>query len=139
MFGPVPSTTVDVAIDLTGEHYAVGVGARLRLLVGEGLRDEDWDEISELARIIRYAIYRLDSDEDDGLIRLSVAVGELGGATLGEGILIDDYATGDDVDHGRLGAQLRFERQGHGVEGLVDDVIAPRIEGARAYVDIAGR
>jgi hypothetical protein len=139
MFGQAPSTTFDVGIDLSGEHYAVGVGARLRLLAGEGLRDEDWDEKSELARIIRYAVYRLEPEDDDDATRLSVATGELGGATLGEGILIDGYATGVDADHGRLGAQLRFERQGHGVEGLVDDVIAPRIAGARTYVDLAGR
>ncbi len=133
-FGPHLATTVDVGVDVADESYAVGIGGRLRYLAGEGLRREDWDDLSELLHIMRYAIYRRSFDDDSGntSLRLSAAAGALGGVALGHGAVIDGYATGVDVDHGRVGAQARVDGGLFGFEALVDDLAAPRVVAARS-------
>lgn len=133
-FGPHLATTVDVGVDVADESYAVGLGARLRYLAGEGLRGEDWDDLSEILRIMRYAIYHRSFDDDRGnpSLRLSAAVGSLGGVALGHGAVIDGYATGVDVDHGRVGAQARVDGGLFGFEAMVDDLAAPRVVAARS-------
>jgi len=127
MFGHDPATTVDVGLDVTGDDYAFGLGARLRWLGGSGVRAEDWDQLSEVARLIRYL--HLDRDEP---VQFSLAMGELGGVALGHGTIIGGYASGLDVDHGHLGAQLRGVWRDLGFEAVIDDVVAPRIIGTRA-------
>jgi len=133
-FGSNLATTLDVGLDVADDTYAVGVGARLRYLAGEGLRREDWDDASELLRVMRYAVYRRTFDDDDGgaPLRLSVAAGALGGVVLGHGAVVDGYATGVDVDHGRVGAQASVDGGLFAFEALVDDLAAPRVVGARS-------
>jgi hypothetical protein len=145
MFGDAPASTVEVGLDLAGRHHAVGLGAEARWLADGGFRGEDWDEASEWARLVRYAILRWPSRGDDRDAdgahpasrpadrepAFSAALGELGGVTLGHGSLIDGFAGGLDVDHGRVGAQVAAALGRCSAELLVDDVIAPRIAGAR--------
>ncbi len=126
MFGRDPATTVDVGLDVVGDGYAFGIGARLRWLGGSGVRSEDWDQLSEVARLIRYL--NLDRDEP---VRFSLAMGELGGVALGHGTVIGGYASGLDVNHGHLGAQLTAAWRAASFEAVIDDVVAPRIIGAR--------
>ncbi|HLU66825.1 MAG TPA: hypothetical protein VKZ63_11140, partial [Kofleriaceae bacterium] len=103
---------------------------RARWLAGEGFRAAEWDEASEIAAgVVRYGLVAWEAD--DGSAAVSAAVGELGGVTLGHGSIVDGYASGLDVDHGHLGAQVRAARGALAFEALVDDVIAPRIGGAR--------
>ena len=130
MFGPQPASTAEVGIDVAGPGYALGVGARGRWLVTDGFRGEDWDETSEQARVVRYATVAW-SDGDEAGNAVSAALGELGAASLGHGSIIDGYSSGLDVDHGHLGAQARARRGRLAAELVVDDVVAPRIGGAR--------
>lgn len=129
VFDGQPSAAVDVSLDLAGPRYAMGFGARLRWMREEGLRGRDWDEISEWASLLRYLTHQRES----GDVRASFALGQLGGVRLGHGSVLDGYASGVHVDHRRLGAQLRVEGSRFGVEGLVDDVVSPRIVGARVH------
>jgi hypothetical protein len=131
-FGASASAVVDLGIDLTGADFAVGVGARLRFVSGEGLRRRDWDERSELAHLLRYAVYRYPVER--GGIEFSAAAGELGGAVVGHATIVSGYGSGVHADHGRLGAQLRLRADEHEAEGLVDDVVAPRIAAVRGQL-----
>src|SRR5690606_489233 len=130
MFGAQPSQSLELGVDLSGPGYALGIGGRARWLAGEGFRAAEWDEASEIAAgVVRYGLVAWEAD--DGSAAVSAAVGELGGVTLGHGSIVDGYASGLDVDHGHLGAQVRAARGALAFEALVDDVIAPRIGGAR--------
>lgn len=130
MFGAQAATTAEVGIDIGGPGYALGLGARGRWLATDGFRGEEWDELSEQARVIRYGTAAWSDGEPDGAA-ISAALGELGGVSLGHGAIIDGYASGLDVDHGHLGAQARAQSGGLAGELVVDDLVAPRIGGLR--------
>lgn len=118
-------------MDVAGEHYAMGVGARLRWVISDGpeggFRAEDWDERSEWASLVRYLTYA----RMHGTADVALAVGQLGGITLGHGSLMDGYSAGLDVDHRHLGAALRVHGERLSGEFLLDDLVAPRITGSR--------
>ena len=135
-FGPQPATTAEAGIDIAGAGYALGIGARGRWLAEDGFRGEDWDELSEQARVIRYATAAW-SDGEAGGTALSAALGELGAVSLGHGSIIDGYSSGLDVDHGHLGAQGRVHSGPVAGELVVDDLVAPRIGGARVAAELA--
>lgn len=134
MFDAQAAVSLDLGIDLAGRHYTMGLGARVRLLFSDGLRTEDWDERSEWATLVRYLSYRRAHDR----VQVDLAIGELGGATLGHGVLFDGYSSGLDVDHRHLGAQLRVSDvtiagEDFTGEGVIDDLLAPRLFGVRGY------
>lgn len=138
LFGADAAATADVGVDVAGERYALGLGGRLRWVASEGVRTRDWDEPSEWATLVRYLVYARAFPAAPGAgpgqdTRISAALGPLGSARLGHGALIHGYTTGLDVDHRRLGAQVRVDGPGFGAEGLIDDVVAPRVAGARGY------
>jgi hypothetical protein len=130
MFGPEAAAAAELGVDVSGEQVALGIGGRLRWVADEGVRTGDWDEPSEWATLVRYLLFTRAPARDDQ-VRAIVAMGQLGNVSLGHGALIQGYTTGLDVDHRHLGAQLRAERGRLGVEGLIDDVIAPRVAGVR--------
>src|SRR5688500_14863898 len=70
MFGAQPASTVDVGVGASGATgdttYAVGVGGRARWLAVGGFRDEDWDEASEKARVVRYGLVRWAAPDESG-------------------------------------------------------------------------
>lgn len=123
-FGARPQSTFDLGVDLARGELAVGLGARLRLVAGEGAREEEWDEPSELVRILRHASYRGE--------RVAVAVGPLAGVTLGHGAVVAGHTTGLHLDHGRSGAHLKADLGPVRAEGVVDDLVAPALVAVRA-------
>jgi hypothetical protein len=129
--GEDATAVIDAGFDVAGEDFRVGVGARLRFVEGQGLRDNDWDEKSEYLSILRYAVYQYGANRDDRDFDLSLAAGELVGVTLGRGALMRQYASGLHVDHRRLGLELRTGTKAWRGDVVVDDVAAPRIVGAR--------
>lgn len=137
VFGTDAAASADLGVDVAGERYALGLGGRLRWVAGEGVRARDWDEPSEWATLLRYLVYArsfaADPERPGQDTRISAALGPLGNARLGHGALIQGYTTGLDVDHRRLGAQVRVDGARFGAEGLIDDVVAPRVAGARGY------
>lgn len=130
VFGTEAAASASLGLEVTGDAYAVGLGARLRWVAADGLRTEDWDEPSEWASVLRYLLYT--RAPADG-VRASAAVGALGGVDLGHGAVLRGYTTGLDVDHHRLGAQVHVEGARYGAEALVDDLVTPRVAAARAY------
>lgn len=131
MFGSAAAASAEVGVDVSGEQYALGLGGRLRWVADEGVRTRDWDEPSEWATLVRYLMYSREAAVDG--VDIALAMGQLGNVRLGHGALIQGFTTGLDVDHRHLGAQLRVERGRFGIEGLLDDVIAPRVAGMRGY------
>ncbi len=134
MFGPQAATTAEVGVDIGGPGYALGLGARGRWLASDGFRGEDWDELSEQARVVRYGTAAWSDGEADGAAA-SAALGELGAASLGHRSIIDGYTSGLDVDHGHLGAQARAQSGRLSAELVMDDLVAPRIGGARVAAE----
>ncbi|HTM22644.1 MAG TPA: hypothetical protein VL172_19110, partial [Kofleriaceae bacterium] len=146
-FGGDAAATVDIGFDVDGHGASMGMGARLRWLAGGGLRTEDWDELSEWVGVLRYFTWVTHpAGEDAGPaedgdapvvpadeLRGELAIGRLGGATLGHGSVIDGFTTGLDVDHGQVGAQVRAQRGNLGAEALIDDLVSPRIVGVRGH------
>ncbi len=130
VFDAQPAAEMDLSADLSGRHYAIGFGARLRWLWDGGFRDKDWDERSEWANLLRYLTYVRNSDNE---VRATFALGQLGGVQLGHGSVIDGYSTAIHLDHRRLGAELRVETQSYGLEGVIEAVVAPRVSGLRGY------
>jgi hypothetical protein len=143
VFAGQAASTAEVGVDAAGRGYAVGLGAGARFLAEDGFRGQEWDEASEWVRVVRYALLRRGDAPGDGgepgEAWLAAAVGELGGVTLGHGSLIDGFAGGLDVDHGRVGVQASAGRGDLVAELVVDDVIAPRIAGARVAMRRGGR
>lgn len=127
IFDRQAATALDVGVDIAGRHYALGAGARLRWLFVDGFRLQDWDERSEWANIVRYLNYA----RAHGPVSVALALGQLGGATLGHGAVIDGYASGLHIDHRHLGMQAHIEGPRVAGEVIVDDLVAPRIVGAR--------
>ena len=135
MFGADPAGSVDLGVDVAGDDYAFGVGGRVRWIGESGVRTEDWDDASEIATLIRYGVYRRSSDDGTGV---SAAAGQLGGATVGHGAVFDGYTTGLEVDARRLGLSARAAGSTLSGELLVDDVVTPRVAGARGAVAVGG-
>jgi hypothetical protein len=129
VFGASPAATLDIGMDVAAEHYAMGFGARLRWVMDEGFRDTDWDERSEWSGLLRYLTYVREHER----VTATVAAGELGSATLGQGALIRGYASGLHVDHRHLGVELAVAGQRAGGELIIDDLVAPRIAGTRGH------
>lgn len=146
VFGTRAAAAADLGIEVTGSDYAMSLGARLRWVSADGLRTEDWDEPSEWAALLRYLIYQRppgqrppgDHGDHGDAIAVSAAAGALGNADLGHGALIRGYTTGLDLDHRRVGAQVRVAGARWQLEGLVDDLVAPRVAGVHVAWQRAG-
>ena len=126
-----PATVLEAGIDVGGADAALGLGGRVSLLADGGLRTEDWDDPGEWATLIRYLTYRKPAFADE--LQVSLAAGELSGVELGYGGLISSYDSGIDIDHRHLGMQTRVFGRQLGASAMIDDLVAPRIAGARGY------
>jgi hypothetical protein len=92
------------------------------------LRKEDWDEVADYARIIRYFRYGHPSDT------FYVRIGELYGATIGHGTIVNSYYNSINLDIYKLGVQLNVNTDFGGVQTLMDNLFQPSLFGARVYV-----
>ena len=92
------------------------------------LRKRDWDEPSSFLKLIRYVRYGQKRDP------LHFIVGQLWGATIGHGTLVNRYANNLSLDHPKSGMVLDLNSTFVGVETLVDSFANPTLFGGRAYV-----
>ncbi|MEL6180918.1 MAG: hypothetical protein AAFS10_18300, partial [Myxococcota bacterium] len=86
-------------------RLALQLPLRLRLADREPedndlIRAEDWDEVAEFMRVVRLAEYGVPDDP------LYVRAGELSGATLGHGTIMNRYYNVIDVDHYQLSTPI---------------------------------
>ncbi len=99
--------------------------------LGEGflqLRHEDWDEASEFAKIIRYAV--VGGQEQPFYLNVS----RLYDQTFGHGTVVRQYNPNINYNTTRVGATLDFNRQAVGVQAMVNDLIRPDVLGLMAFV-----
>ncbi|TXD38990.1 hypothetical protein FRC98_00890 [Lujinxingia vulgaris] len=114
-------------------HAGLQVPLRLRLADRAPeqdalLREEDWLELSDYLRIIRRLEYGTLNDP------LYVRLGELGGASLGNGTIIGGYYNVITTDHYRLGLRAHLDLKRAGVELLANNLVSPNLLGIRAHL-----
>jgi hypothetical protein len=120
---------------------AIGVGLQIPLNIrvsdrcagqdcpfNSRLRREDWDEIADYARIIRY--FRYGRPSDPFYLRL----GELWGATFGHGTILSGYYNSINLDLYKLGVQVNVNTVYGGVQTMMDNLMRPSVLGFRGYV-----
>ncbi len=92
------------------------------------LRRRDWDEPADYLKFIRYVRFGHKRDP------LYFQVGQLWGATIGHGTLVNRYSNSLSLDHPKTGLVLDVNSTFFGVETLVDSFTNPTLFGGRAYV-----
>ena len=95
---------------------------------GGVIRKRDWDEPQDYARLIRFVRYGHKRDP------VYVLAGQLWGATLGHGTLVNRYANSLNLDHPKFGLALDLNGTYFGIETLTDYLTNPALLGTRAYV-----
>jgi len=94
------------------------------------LRDQDWDEPSDFARIARRVAFEKQWEGGE----VDAHLGELNGVGMGHGSLVDHYFNSVDMDHYQGGLSLDAGYAGNGIEFLMDDVVAPEVLAGRARI-----
>jgi hypothetical protein len=92
------------------------------------LRKEDWDEVADYVRVVRYFRYGRPSDP------FYARLGELHGATFGHGTILNSYYNAINLDTYKLGIQLNVNTLYGGAQTLMDNLVQPGLFGARLYV-----
>lgn len=124
------------AMDLGKIGFGVQVPLRLRLHDADPqdqesagvFRKEDWDEFSDYLKIIRYFRYGRKGE------LVHVVVGDLPGATVGHGTIVNRYHNNIDLDHYLLGVVADVNTDYGGVETVFNSVAPPTLIGVRGYV-----
>jgi hypothetical protein len=92
------------------------------------LRKADWDEASDFARVIRYAV--VGGQEQPFYMNIS----RLYDQSLGHGTVIRDYNPNIDYNTARLGATLDFNRSAIGIQATANDLVRPDVLGLMMFV-----
>lgn len=118
-----------------GRNWAFGprLPLRLRLIdrsprTPSVIRREDWDEISDFARLL--AFFQVGHPGERYFLR----IGELPGVTLGHGTIINRYFNSIDIDHYQGGVYAYLDPGIIGGELLLDNVFDPDIFAARVFL-----
>jgi len=92
------------------------------------IREEDWDEPSDWARLLSFVQYG--SYDQPFFFRY----GQLNGVTIGHGSLVNRYFNTVDVDHYQGGLFANFDLDFAGGEVMLDNLFDPEILVGRAFV-----
>lgn len=91
------------------------------------LRREDWDEGSDWLRVLRFVEYGRPREAVYG------RVGQLEGALIGHGTIVNGYFNTIDVDHAQFGLQAALNDRAGGLELMLDSFVDPEVMAARLY------
>ena len=92
------------------------------------LRKRDWDEPLDYFKLIRFIRYGHKRDP------LYVLAGQLWGASIGHGTLVNRYANSLNLDHTKFGLALDVNTTFFGIETMTDSLGNPSLLAGRAYV-----
>lgn len=127
--------TLNLSTVFVFEDFAIAPRLPLRLRVvdnkphtKEVVREQDWDEVSDFARLL--AFFQYGHVGDPFFLRF----GELAGATIGHGSFVNRYYNTADIDHYQGGVFVYGDASLVGAELLVDNVLSPEVALARAFV-----
>lgn len=129
--------TLDLATELGFGPVALGVWVPLRFRVwdrdpeNDGVfRKEDWDEVSDYARLLRFVELRLGGES----WRFRGRFGALDGESLGHGTVLAGYYNSLDRNHYQAGLKLDTAIRWGGLELMLDNLLAPELFGFRLHV-----
>ncbi len=123
--------TLQLRLAIDQENWGLGLGIPLRLRVydaepedptGLVIRQEDWDEVSDYFKVLRY-VY-LGNPDKSGPYYLRL--GELTGVTLGHGTIVHRFYNGFDMDRFRLGGDFYVNVGPYSGELLIGDMSRPK-------------
>ncbi len=92
------------------------------------LRRADWDQASDFAKLIRYAV--VGGQEQPFYLNLS----RLYDQSLGHGTVIRQYNPNIDYNVARLGTVMDFNRSAIGIQGMANDLVRPDVIGMMLFV-----
>ncbi|MBI5542717.1 MAG: hypothetical protein HY901_02435 [Deltaproteobacteria bacterium] len=127
-------TTATGTFDLGPVHLGIQAPLRWRIWNLDDqkplfqLRKQDWDEVSDYFRILRYVEYGSPKQT------VYARAGELAGTTLGHGTIVSWYYNAIDVDHWQTGLRFNLNLNPGGLETMLQSVTSPRLAGGRLYV-----
>lgn len=146
---PVGQVTGSVTVGVLGEDAFLGVGLSgsiigekwraslhvpLRMRVSDRepkhaavLRAEDWDELSDFARVLPLLQYGHAGEP------VFVRFGELKGLSIGHGTIVYRYNNNARLNHYRGGLYGRGDWTTIGIEAAVDDVLMPSLAVLRTF------
>ena len=129
--------TLDLYNTLSFGPISFGLWVPLRLRVidndpqNDGVfRKEDWDEISDFTRLLRFVEVNLGGKN----WRFRGRFGALDGESLGHGTALAGYNNNIDRDHYQGGLALSTAIRYGGIELMLDNLIAPEIFGLRLHL-----
>ncbi len=91
------------------------------------VRREDWDEVSDWARVLAFVQYGVVGDP------LFFRYGELNGVSMGHGSLVHRYFNTVDIDRYQGGLYGQWDGEIVGVEAMVDNLLDPNLLLARPF------
>ena len=92
------------------------------------IRKRDWDEPLDYFKFVRYLRYGQKRDP------VYFLAGQLWGASIGHGTLVNRYANSLNLDHTKFGLAFDVNTTYFGVETLTDSLGDPSLLGGRAYL-----
>lgn len=91
-------------------------------------RDEEWDEVSDWTRILRYLQYGKPNDE------FYARLGELAASSIGHGTIVSRYYNNLDIDHYYTGLATNLNLERGGAQFLVNNMMGWNLVGLRGYL-----
>ncbi|TMA41386.1 MAG: hypothetical protein E6J82_12690 [Deltaproteobacteria bacterium] len=110
------------------DQCCTGAYTRDSKTYGGILRRRDWDEAQDYTKLVRFVRYGNKRDP------LYVLAGQLWGASIGHGTLVNRYSNSLSLDHPKAGLAMDVNTEWAGVETLTDWVGNPTLMAGRAYV-----
>lgn len=92
------------------------------------LRKRDWDETSDYFKLVRFIRYGHKRDP------VYLLAGQLWGASIGHGTLVNRYANSLNLDHSKFGIAFDVNTDFFGFETLTDSLGSPALLAGRAYL-----
>ncbi|MES0489024.1 MAG: hypothetical protein ABUK01_03470 [Leptospirales bacterium] len=133
MIDGIPYFNLSFTPDLALGPFGFGADLTLRINTQDGtIRKSDWDEIRDIAKIIRYV--RLGTKEEKAFGFLYTRVGNLSNSSLGHGILMYNFSNSPSLDDRGIGMEFDLDFEKVGIEGIYSDFIDASVTGARLYV-----
>lgn len=127
-------------LNMDWEQFGFGVQAPVRMRVWDRdpktddylgfIRREDWDEVRDFFRIIRYVYVGKWNKKGPVYVR----IGELNNTTVAHGTIMHRYYNTLDVNRWHLGVNAALNIWALGAEVVINDVTDPWVIGSRIYV-----
>ena len=130
-------TTIHLGFSMDLGKIGFGVQVPLRLRIHDAdpqeasdsvFREEDWDEWTDYLKIIRF--FRFGHKGDF----IYVVVGDLPGATIGHGTIVNRYYNNVDLDHYKMGLAADLNTDYGGVETLFNNGFVTNLFAFRGYI-----